>query len=204
MRMSTAPLVRVFIACSLDGFIAGPQDDLSWLPGSDPHADEPAQDVGPPRDPAAVSYDEFIAQVGALLMGRRTYDVVAGFGVPWSYGPRPVLVATGRPLEPISPTVRAVDGDIASMVNAAKAAAGDKDVYIDGGNLIRQALDAGLIDDMIVTMVPTVLGQGHPLFAGASARHEFDFVAHHTEAHGMVQLRLRPKTRSSPPGVKLR
>lgn len=187
--------VRVYIACSLDGFIAGPDDDLSWLPGADPDPDAPEanKDSTPPRDPAAVSYDEFMAEVGALLMGRRTHDAVAGFGVPWPYGERPVLVATHRTLEPASPTVRAIDGDIASMIEAAKDAAGSKDVYLDGGFMIRTALDAGLVDDLIVTMVPTILGAGHSLFAGVTARHELELIGHHTEALGMIQLRLRPK-----------
>ncbi len=77
--------VRVFIACSLDGFIAGPGDDLSWLPA--PSADE---DYG---------YGALLAQTGALLLGRTTYDVVAGFEGDWHYGELPVLVATTRPLE---------------------------------------------------------------------------------------------------------
>jgi dihydrofolate reductase len=184
--------VRVYIACSLDGFIAGPGDDLSWLPGADPAASSPPEGPSPPADPGALGFDQFMANVGALLMGRRTYDVVAGFGGSWPYGGRPVLVSTRRPLQPVVPAVRSVVGPIAELIGEARAAAAGKDVYIDGGALIRQALDAGLIDHLIVTVVPVVLGEGVPLFAGASRRCPLEFTGHYRFGGGMVQLHARP------------
>ena len=144
--------VRVFIATSRDGFIAGPGDDLSWLP--DGHAGE---DYG---------YEAFMAGVGAILMGRRTYDVVEGFGTGWPYGDTPVLVATARPLDPIEPTVRAVSGSAEEMLVEARAAAGEGDVYLDGGRLIQHLLGAGLIDEVVVTVIPVERGEGLPLLAG--------------------------------------
>lgn len=168
--------VRVFIACSLDGFIAGENNDLSWLPsgGDDDHG-----------------YAAFMAEVGALLMGRATYDVVAGFDGPWPYGERPVLVATTRPLQPKDPSVRALAGPIATLVDEARRAAGARDVYLDGGAVIRQALDAGLVDELVVSVVPVVLGAGHPLFAGAK-RHDFERLDVTGSSQGITQLRLRP------------
>lgn len=174
-----AARVRVFIACSLDGFIAGPDDDLSWLPtpvGED--------DYG---------YGAFIAEVGALLMGRRTHDVVAGFPGDWPYGERPVLVATTRPLPPARATTRAVAGPIEELVRLAREAAGERDVYLDGGNLIRQALDAGLVDELTVTLVPVVLGEGLPLFAGTKQRHALERVEVRSASGGLVQLTYRPR-----------
>lgn len=187
--------IRVYVACSLDGFIAGPGDDLSWLPGSGTEtAGELSEEVsvGPGGDGEAVSFEDFIGEVGALLMGRGTYDVVAGFEGEWPYGDRPVLVATHRPLEPATPDVRPVDGDIATLVAAAREAAGGRDVYVDGGELIRQAMDAGLVEDLILTVAPVVIGEGHPLFAGVKRRHPLEFVGHHEFGGGMVQLRYRP------------
>ncbi|MFM8828704.1 MAG: dihydrofolate reductase family protein [Actinomycetota bacterium] len=145
-------MIRAFIAMSRDGFIAGPGDDLSWLP--DGHAGE---DYG---------YDAFMAGVGAILMGRRTHDVVAGFGIDWPYGDTPVLVATHRPLGTDEPSVRAVSGTPAELVAEARAAAGERDVYVDGGLMIQQVLGAGLLDEMIVTVIPVALGEGGPLLAG--------------------------------------
>ena len=147
-----ARVIRAFIATSRDGFIAGPDDDLSWLP--DGHAGE---DYG---------YEQFMAGVGAILMGRRTYDVVEGFGTGWPYGDTPVLVATTRPLAPIEPTVRAVSGTAGEMLAEARAAAGEGDVYVDGGRLIQQLVDVRLVDELIVTVIPVDLGEGIPLLAG--------------------------------------
>lgn len=176
--------VRVYIATSLDGFIAGPDDDLSWLPEGDPSAVE---------DSGGVGFQEFLAEVGALLMGRRTYDVMAGFDGEWHYGDQPVLVATNRELELIHELVRPVTGDIASLIAQAKEVAAGKDIYLDGGNIIRQALEAGLVDDLIITIVPTVLGGGIPLFTGTAQRHVFELVSHEPHGAGLIQLRLRPR-----------
>jgi dihydrofolate reductase len=179
---------RVFIACSLDGFIAGPGDDLSWLPPPPVDADgKPVSDFG---------YAAFMAEVGALLMGRNTYEVVAGFGGEWPYGAKPVLVATTRPLAPVSPTVRAVTGDAATLLAAAREAAGDRDVYVDGGVLIRQLLAAGLIDEMIVSIIPIVLGAGAPLFAGLPERCALECLRAEHLPGGLVQVTYRPVSRA--------
>lgn len=174
---------RVFIASSLDGFIAGEDHDLSWLPeGTE---EEPLEDHG---------YSAFMASVGALLMGRSTYDVVRGFDVDWPYGETPVLVATRRALDEDPPgTVQALSGSIEVLVAQALETAGGKDVYLDGGEIVRQALDAGLVDELIVTMIPVVLGKGHPLFAGVARRHHFEVADCQSFSHGLVQLRLVPK-----------
>lgn len=160
---------------SLDGFIAGDGDDLSWLPA-------------PPADGSDYGYGAFMAEIGALLMGRRTYDVVAGFDSPWPYGDRPVLVVTHRAMSPLAPTVEAISGDLASLVARAKEAAAGRDVYVDGGDLIRQVLDAGCVDLLTVTVIPVILGRGTPLFAGATRRHALDLVRCESLGSGLVQL----------------
>ena len=77
------------------------------------------------------------------------------------------------------------------MVAAARSAAGDRGVYADGGALIRDLLDAGLIDEAIVTVIPVILGAGTPLFAGATARRSWRCDRPTTFAGGLVQLRYR-------------
>jgi dihydrofolate reductase len=179
-RDPKAPRIRVFIAMSLDGYIAGEGDDLSWLPP-------------PPDDGSDFGYSDFMAEIGALLMGRRTYDVVAAFEGPWPYGDRPVLVTTRRPLTAVAPSVLAVSGDLPAIVAQAKAAAAGKDVYVDGGQLIRQTLDAGLVDFLTVTVIPVILGRGSPLFAGAERRHPLDLVHSVELPGGLIQLTYRPR-----------
>lgn len=181
--------VRVFVACSLDGFLAGPDGDLSWLPQPDPDDTQEDQDDA--------GYAAFREEVGALLLGRATVDAVLGFGVPWPYGDTPVLVATTRPLDPPTPTVRAVAGTIDTLLDEALAAAGGKDVWVDGGTLIRQALDAGRVDHLIVSVVPVVLGAGAPLFAGVETRRAFTLESQRTVMGGLVQLALAPAERSA-------
>ncbi|MFT4628863.1 MAG: dihydrofolate reductase [Myxococcota bacterium] len=177
--------VRVYMACSLDGFIAGPDDDLSFL-----HEPAPPTD-SPPAPSDALDFDTFMSQVGAMLMGRRSHDVVAAMGVGWPYGEMPVLVATRRELQPAASTVRAVRGDIRSLVDQATVAANGADVYLDGGDLIRQALDAGLVDELCITFVPTLLGgDGVRLFDGLLARTRLEFTAHHAMGH-MLQVTAR-------------
>ncbi len=168
-------LVRVFIAMSLDGFIAGPDDDLSWLP--DPR---PGEDFG---------YEAFMARTGAILMGRSTYEVAAGFEGPWPYGDTPVLVATRRELDaPAAPTVEAVSGTPQQLVGLAHERAVGRDIYLDGGDLVRQVLDAGLVDELTITVIPVILGAGSPLFTGA-ARRTLRLESTRLFEGGIVQLR---------------
>jgi dihydrofolate reductase len=170
-------LVRVFIATSLDGFIAGPDHDLSWLP--DPR---PGEDFG---------YEAFMARTGAILMGRSTYEIAAGFD-PWPYGDTPVLVATRRELdEPAAPTVEPVSGTPQELVGLAHEAAVGRDIYLDGGDLIRQVLDAGLVDELTITVIPVILGAGFPLFTGA-ARHTLRLESTRLFEGGILQLRYAP------------
>lgn len=169
--------VRVFVACSLDGLIAGPDDDLSWLEG----ADAGGEDYG---------YRAFMAETAAILMGRRTYDVVARFE-SWPYGETPVFVATSRALDPVVPTVTAIAGAASELLAAVRART-DGAVYLDGGALIRSFLDESLIDELTITVVPVVLGDGLPLFAGSSRRHSLRLVAATPYPSGLVQLRYVP------------
>lgn len=166
------------MAMSLDGFIAGPNDELDWLIH---------------REGVEDTFTPFFAQVGALLMGRRSYDVVSAFEGPWPYRNIPVLVATTRPLSPQRASVRAVSGSIASLVHEAQEVAGERMVYIDGGAIIRAALDARLVDELTVTIVPIVLGTGVPLFAGVTRRHELELLGSRPIGGGLVQLRYAPQ-----------
>jgi dihydrofolate reductase len=174
--------LRAFLAVSVDGFIAGPNDDLSWLPPPDP------------ADPTQAGFREFLAEIGALLMGRRTYDVVAGFGGEWPYGDRPVFVATTRPLPAATPapTVRRAEGPLEAMIDAAVRAAGPRDVYVDGGALVRAVSSAGRLDEMTLTTVPVVLGAGTPLFdASTPERVGLELVESRVVGSGLVQSRYR-------------
>lgn len=173
--------VRVYMACSFDGYIAGPGDDIAWL-----HEDHSSPGALP-EDPEALGFEAFMSQVGAMLMGRTTYEVVEGFA-QWPYGETPVIVATHRALEPTAPTVRAAAGDIGELVAQAKEAAGARDVYLDGCALIQQALAAGLVDEMTLTLIPVILGGGTRLFDGTAPRQALVFGPSRAFSRGMMQV----------------
>ena len=175
--------VRVYMACSLDGVIAGPDNDLSFL-------HDPGPEGAPPASPDVLEFDDFMTQVGAMLMGRTTFDVVDAMDVPWPYGDILVLVATHRPLPADAPaTVRAVCGSIEELVERAKETVGRRDVYLDGGALIRQGLQAGLVDELCITFVPLIHGDGGTrLFDGLQGSTKLEFTAHANYVNGLLPL----------------
>lgn len=174
--------VRVYLGCSLDGCIAGPDHDLSFLNEHEPD----------PNAAGGLGFAEFLADIGALLMGRRTYQVPLDYDA-WFYGERPVLVATHHPLPPAPKggNARAVQGSIGEIVAQAKAAAGGKDVYLDGGDLVRQGLDAGLVDELCITFLPVVLGRGIRLWEGLQNRTNLVFEPPVMHGGKMVQVTAR-------------
>lgn len=146
----------VFIATSLDGFIARADGGLDWLPmgGEEAHA-----------------FYEFLAGVDAVVMGRKTFETVLSFEGAWPYGAKPVVVLSGAPFE--IPTIAGaaierMSGD-PRRISEALAGRGLHHLYVDGGDTVRRFLEAGLVERMTITTVPVLLGDGIPLF-GALAR----------------------------------
>ncbi|MCA9490156.1 MAG: dihydrofolate reductase family protein [Myxococcales bacterium] len=178
--------VRVYLGCSLDGCIAGPDHDLSFLHEQAPDGEESSSEGG------GLGFEAFLADVGALLMGRRTYQVPLDYDA-WFYEDRPVLVATHHPLPPAPKggIARAVQGPIEQLVAEALEAAGGKDVYVDGGDIVRQALDAGLVDEICLSFLPVVLGRGIRLWDGLQNRNDLVFEPPVTHGGRMVQITAR-------------
>lgn len=169
-----------FLATSLDGYIARPDGALDWLDAA--NATVPAgEDCG---------YAEFMAGVDALVMGRATFDTACGFP-QWPYGATPVLVwsDTLAALPPQAPpTVRLHPGPPAALVDAA-AAQGWRRLYVDGGRTVQAFLAAGLLDEITVTVVPVLLGQGRPLFGPLPADVALRHLATRSWPFGFVQSR---------------
>jgi dihydrofolate reductase len=162
----------VFVGTSVDGFIARPDGGLDWLPagGGEPHG-----------------YVEFMASVDALVVGRKTYETVLGFD-RWPYGEKPVIVLSTRALEPAPPgaVVERMSGDPARVLTRL-AGRGMKHVYVDGGITIQRFLRAGLIQRLIVTRVPILIGAGIPLFGATEGDITLTHVATRQFASGLVQ-----------------
>ncbi|WP_062303817.1 dihydrofolate reductase family protein [Demequina subtropica] len=183
--------VRAYLAMSLDGFVAGPADDLAWLDRTAERAPIGAEPWTSADTDQPLDFEPFLDQVGAILMGRRTYDVAAGFD-QWAYRDIPMLVATHRDLGHARPSVTAVDGSLAELLARAREHAGDKDIYIDGAMMVREALEQRLLDHLVVTLMPTVLGAGVALFAGSTHPTELTVERVARYGPGLVQLHLRP------------
>lgn len=168
------PVVSVYIATSLDNFIARDDGALDWLEG--------VQDAGGDD----YGYNDFMDTVDAVVLGRSTYDAVLGFDV-WPFDTRRVLVVTNRPLAPRHGE-EAYAGALAPLMDRL-GAEGARRVYLDGGHLIRQGLDEGLIDDMTLSLVPVLLGKGRPLFTRGLPESQWELVSAASHPTGLVQVR---------------
>lgn len=145
----------VFIATSLDGYIARPDGSLDWLTAS-------GESSG-----AEASFFEFLETVDAVILGRNTYDTVVGFGEEnWPYGDRHVGVLSTTLPEDADQRVT-VYRDMDALV-ADLDARGIKHVYPDGGRLIQTFIGAGRVDEFIISVAPVLIGAGHRLFGELS------------------------------------
>jgi dihydrofolate reductase len=167
----------VFVGASVDGFIARADGGLDWLPagGGEPHG-----------------YDEFMASVDAIVIGRNTFEIVLGFD-PWPYGDKRVVVLSSRPLDLSVVRGGRVEqraGDPATII-ADLAADGAPNLYIDGGITIQRFLRAGVIERLIVTRVPVLIGEGIPLFGSLDRDIRLRHVATRSYPSGLVQSDYR-------------
>jgi dihydrofolate reductase len=143
-------MASIFIGTSVDGFIARPDGDLNFLPdgGGEPHG-----------------YDEFMASVDTIVIGRKTFETVLAFS-DWPYGSKRVVVLSSRALDLSAVrggTLEQMSGSPSEIVSKL-AARNAQHLYIDGGITIQGFLRAGLIQRLIITRVPVLIGEGIPLF----------------------------------------
>ncbi|OOG14700.1 dihydrofolate reductase family protein [Pseudomonas sp. C9] len=175
--MATA---HVFIATSLDGFIARPDGDIDWLL----RRDDQAEDHG---------YSDFIADKDVIVMGRGTYEKVLTFDT-WFYD-RPVVVLSEQLVD--SPVPEAQKGKLRFSNQAPRdlmeelARQGMRRVYVDGGQLVQSFLRDGLVADMVITTVPVLIGSGRPLFGGLQQDVDLKLLSSRCFPSGLVQSTYR-------------
>jgi len=167
------PTTSVFVGVSVDGFIARRDGALDFLPpgGGEPHG-----------------YDEFMATVDALVIGRNTFETVLGFDA-WPYGGKRVVVLSHRPLDLTvvrGGVVEQMGGPPAEIV-ARLGASGARHLYVDGGLTVQGFLRDGLIDRLVITRVPVLIGEGIPLFGALPRDVRLQHVATRHYASGLVQ-----------------
>ena len=164
--------ISVFVGTSVDGFIARPNGSLDFLPpgGGEPHG-----------------YNEFIATIDAIVIGRKTFETVLAMEA-WPYGDKRVVVLSSRHLD-----LSAADGAVEQMAGppaaivSQLAASGAHHLYIDGGITIQEFLRAGLIQRLVITRVPVLIGDGIPLFGVLPRDIRLRHIATRHYSSGLVQ-----------------
>ncbi|PZE94754.1 dihydrofolate reductase family protein [Curtobacterium sp. MCBD17_008] len=171
------------VAASLDGFVAGPDDDLDWL-----------LQFG--FDAFREHHDRFTAGVGALAMGATTYEWLRGHDDAWPYPDTVTWVFSSRSLDvPADGDVRVVTGDVRGHHGLVMASAGGRDLWIVGGGVLAaQYQQAGLLDELHVTVMPIALGAGTPLLPVEAGTGALDLVGTTAFDGGAIELRYRTST----------
>ena len=170
------PRVSVYIAASLDGFIARTDGSIDWLSS----VERPGEDYG---------YKAFFDSADALVLGRKTYDAVLGFHA-WPYTGKRCFVATTDPSKASRHGEEFFAGDLAAVLERL-GAEGVEHVYLDGGTVIAQAVKASLVDELTLSIVPVLLGDGTPLAPKIGRDVPLELIEHRAFTSGLVQLRYR-------------
>lgn len=173
--------VIYFVAASLDGYIAGPQDELDWLPPIDPQG----EDYG---------YQSFYAGVDGVVMGRRTYEICRRLG-PWPYEGKPGWVWTrGAPPADLPPGVQATSSSPVALHRAWSREGLQRVFLVGGAQTARAFLDAGVLHEWVLATVPFTLGAGIPLFAPRpqAAAVVWQRIALQEHSRGVLRTTWRP------------
>lgn len=171
--------VSVYIAQSLDGYIAREDGNLDWL-------DAYHQTIPEDED---LGYQAFMDSIDILVMGRNTYEKVLSFGA-WPYGEKKVIVLSSHELnipEHLKQTVTHSD-ESPKVLHQRLSTEGVGKIYIDGANTIQRFLRAGLVDELIITITPTLLGSGISLFGELAEDIQLELVSSQGYAFGFTQL----------------
>jgi len=170
----TSRKVIVYISMSLDGFIAGPKDSLSFLDS----VQKEGEDYG---------YSEFISQIDSVIVGKRTYDIVIGMGYDFPHQDKDAWIIT-RTAQPAEGTVKFYSGKLKHLVEELKQKIG-KNIFVDGGAwVVNELLKHSLIDEFHLSIIPVLLGSGVRLFQGHYPADEFRL--HETQRYDTGLLKL--------------
>jgi dihydrofolate reductase len=169
----------LYISCSLDGFIAKPGDDLSFLD----KVQVEGEDYG---------YHDFISSVDAVIVGRKTYDWVIGQGYEYPHKDKESYIIT-REEKAKDGNITFYNRDLTRLVNTLKAKPG-KNIFCDGGSALANMLfKQNLIDEVILSVIPVILGNGTALFETGIPEKELELVSSQSFKTGLVQLHYKMK-----------
>lgn len=169
--------VILFVATSLDGYIASTDGDVNWLSV----AEKENEDYG---------YTDFIKNVDTVIMGRKTYEKVLSFGIEFPHKNRDVFILTRQNPDP-KEGIQYYNGDLGQLVCDLKARDG-KNIYVDGGSeIIDEMMKSNLVDEFVITVVPILLGKGMPLFRDNRPEMQIRHISTKTFDTGVVQTHYK-------------
>ena len=175
--LSETRKVILYIAMSLDGYIAQPHDDLTFLS----IVEQEGEDYG---------YHEFTQTVDTVIMGRRTYDKVLSFGIPFPHADKQTYIIT-RAAKPSEGNIHFYNGDLPTLIQQLKAQAG-KDIFLDGGaEAVFALMQHHLIDEYIISIIPIFVGAGISLFKADRPAENLQLISAKSFEKGLVQLHYK-------------
>lgn len=170
----------LYIATSIDGYIATPDGNLDWLS----IVASPGEDYG---------YHEFTQTIDTVIMGRKTYDKVLTFGIPYPHADKMSYIITGTP-RPAEGNIEFYTGDLTELITNLKSRPGNN-IFCDGGaQLVNELMKQDLIDEYIISVIPVFLGGGIKLFNDGRPQTKMNFLAAKTFSSGLVQLHYTFRT----------
>lgn len=175
--MTTNRKVILYIAISLDGYIAKPNDDLGFLS----MVEQQGQDYG---------YDDFVKTVDTVIIGRKTYEKVISMGFDFPHADKDTYIIT-RTARPNIGSVRFYTGNLKSLVDKLKSENG-KNIYCDGGaEIVNELLKNDLIDEFIISVVPILVGNGTKLFKDGRPEQKLELISVKSFDKGLTQLHYK-------------
>lgn len=174
--------IKVFIAASIDGFIADKQGGIDWLTEM------------PNPDNSDLGYQQFMTNIDAIIMGRNTFETVCGFEMDWPYT-QPVYVLSNTLTqlpEKYHDKATLVSGEIIDVIASIRKK-GHGTLYVDGGGTIQSFMKEDRIDDFIITQIPILLGDGIPLFKSMAKRLDFELTHSEVFLGQLVQSHYQRK-----------
>ena len=169
--------ITLYIAPTLDGYIAGPNGEIDWLSV----LEQPGEDYG---------YAQFYDSVDALVMGRKTYELAASVA-DWPYPSKPSFVFTRQTLTTSHEAITSVSEPVETVMDNLRTQGFQHVWLVGGGELIRSFLDQGLIDEHIISFLPIILGAGIPLFPPPSAERKLKLISSKSYASGLIQAHYK-------------
>ncbi len=169
--------VILYIATSLDGYIAKPNDDLSFLS----IVEQEGQDYG---------YADFVKTVDAVIVGRKTYEKVISMGFDFPHADKNAYIITRTPRPNIG-SVKFYTGDLKSLIHRLKSENG-KNIFCDGGaEIVNELLKDDLIDEFIISVIPILVGNGTKLFKDGRPEQNLKLVSVKSFEKGLTQLHYK-------------